>query len=147
MGSRRLPHPAALESPLPQVGRDKARAVLDCCRPTISGTLARGRGVAGALGADDAVDNGHAGHHDCSHHIAISTARWPITRLSDTAPDFVCPAAANGGAGRTWALKSPSAYWLAREVPRFDDRYVRELTIDHFLARGRKNRTLAVAGR
>ena len=117
MGSRRLPSPGferRSEFDLsPQVGRGEGTR--DCYRPTISGTLARGRDVASALGADDAVDDGHAGNHECSHHIAISAARWPITsgcRISHRTSS--APLRQTGAPGELWALKSPSAYWSGK---------------------------------
>ena len=60
--------------------------------------LARRRGVAAALGADDAADDGHAGDHDRSHHRDQCRPRAHHLRLWDIAPDLVCIARGKRGA-------------------------------------------------
>ena len=73
MGPRRLPSPGfELRSEFdlsPQVGRGKGTR--SCSVPPSPAPSPRR-----VFGSDDAVDDGHA---ECSHHIAISAARWPIT--------------------------------------------------------------------
>ena len=112
MGSRRLPSPG-FEHLSPQVGRGEGTR--DCYRPTISGTLALGRDVASALGADDAVDDGHAGNHECQppvpptgHHI----------RLSDIAPDIVrIPWGKRGADVRPNFPKGKKGHRLSQRAP------------------------------